>query len=155
MVLLLQASISRLWRTLDPAEDNQPLTYERLREVVQFPGVLLLYTMMRRSTASVPEVMPMHTAAIPLLNGVLDLNILGLLARTLMFPLPRNYGTLDPIQQGSLEIIFNDQLKAIDEFGNFLSSIVTCTMEIDLRGLTSQNAALSGRNLDPLLFQIA
>ncbi|KAG8749910.1 hypothetical protein FRC12_013165, partial [Ceratobasidium sp. 428] len=110
MVLLLQASISRLWGALDPAEDDQPLTYRRLREVVQFPRELLRYTMSKLAAA----------ATTPLLHTLLDLNIFGLLARTLMFPLSCNYNDMNPTFQRSLNNILDDQLKAMEEFAKFL-----------------------------------
>ncbi|KAG8707794.1 hypothetical protein FRC09_001609 [Ceratobasidium sp. 395] len=94
MVQLLKASISRLWRALDPAEDNRPLTYWRLREVAQLSEEIIQYIM---STVPVRlEVVTAHTAIPALLTAALDSSVFGLLARVLMFPLPCKYGSLKP-----------------------------------------------------------
>ncbi|KAG8703516.1 hypothetical protein FRC09_004115 [Ceratobasidium sp. 395] len=95
MVQLLKASTSRLWRALDPAEDNRPLTYWRLREVAEFSGEVVQYIMITvpiRLEGGVTA----HTGIPALLNAALEFSVFGLLARALMFPLPCKYNNLKP-----------------------------------------------------------
>ncbi|KAG8754136.1 hypothetical protein FRC12_011284 [Ceratobasidium sp. 428] len=123
MVQLLKASISRLWTALDFAEDDQSLTYWRLKEVAEFSEQIVLYIM---STVPVRlERVTARTAIPALLNAALESSVFALLARALMFPLRDEwhiaYINLHPNAQRFLDDIFNKQLETIEELGRFLS----------------------------------
>ncbi|KAG8763228.1 hypothetical protein FRC12_008648 [Ceratobasidium sp. 428] len=122
MISLLKAAMSRLWRTLDPAEDNLPLAFLRLRGVVQLPKAILVYV---TSVVSVDIRLSttVQTSYSPLIDAALNHNIFALLFRALMFPLPYSYNSLSPSEQKSLDKMLSDLLEFVEEFGGFLSTI--------------------------------
>ncbi|KAG8679143.1 hypothetical protein FRC08_017184, partial [Ceratobasidium sp. 394] len=91
MLMFLKASLARLWRALDPSMGDLPLTYLRLREVAQFPEAIIGYL---ESAVAVNFPIPsaISQAMRQLFVGAaFEYDIFGLLARTLMFPLPCDY----------------------------------------------------------------
>ncbi|QRV94679.1 hypothetical protein RhiJN_22697 [Ceratobasidium sp. AG-Ba] len=117
MLPFFKASYTGLWNLLDPAKDTAPVTPDRICDLVDFAGQLMVFT-----GTILEESILTRKNKDALLEVVRQSDIFALLARILLLPLTLEDVTLTQRDKKNLSELYDGLRSQIPDFGNALQT---------------------------------